>query len=113
MLPTLEHGLEAVAIGVKNIGCVILWGVIQPGFWLTVINCTCGLLPQSEKYTPITTEAFEVRMARRAIGTVVVNHLVNAQWRQSCFIELDGAIYIRNRDEYMVKNGWIAVGAVL
>lgn len=52
-------------------------------------------------------------MARRAIGTVVVNHVVNAQWRQSCFIELDGAIYIRNRDEYMVKNGWIAVGAVL
>jgi hypothetical protein len=121
VLPTLVDRLQAIAVGIENVSCVIAGIVIQARAGLAVINraglhrrvverihlglalgdkadmCRPGVrfaLFQPEENATVSSKALEVGMSFGAILTVVIEGMHDTERLQSRLVKSDRAIEI-------------------
>jgi predicted Holliday junction resolvase-like endonuclease len=59
---------------------------------------------EPEEHPAVRTEPLEVRMTGRAIPAVVIDRMDDPQRRECLFVEVDRAVDVADRDEYVVEH---------
>src|SRR5579863_5293117 len=137
VLPVFVDELEAVAVGIENVGGVVARIVVEPDAGRAIVDGSgrdCGgvggvdlfparsykaevrgaairhafLEPQVE--APVGAEAFEVRMAGRSIPAVVIEAIADAERSQSRLVKRDRALYITHCEKDVIQHGGPFVG---
>jgi hypothetical protein len=138
MLPTLVDHFDTVAFRIEDVSGVVSWVVVKAGARLAIgcgrrsnggriegidlrlipgddtdLDCPrIGVaLPQPEEHPAVATEAFQIRVPLRAIRSVVVDSMENAEWRQSLFVKaIDRS---RSRTETKTRSSMVSIFIVL
>jgi hypothetical protein len=138
VLPTLVDRLEAVAVGIENVRCIVAGIVIQARAGFAVINragvhrrlverihlghalgdkadmCRPGVrlaLSQPEENAAVSSEALEVGMSFGAILAVVVDGMHDTERLESCLVKGDRSIEVFDGYEDVVEQDsphWLA-----
>ena len=121
VLPALVDRLQAIPVGIQDIGRIVTSVVVKPCSRLSVVagtrrhgcpvegmdlrltaghesNMNClrfrAPLAQPEKHTLVASETLKVRMAFRTILAIVIDRMLNPERGQGLFVKCDRAFEV-------------------